>query len=88
MSDQSDLKDGDLKEKIKIILNDDIKIKRWNEDLFLKLIILLPTIIFILGLFLINRPQNITQIIFLLLYPLTLISIGVIILFFMRSNLK
>ena len=36
MSDHSDLKDDDLNEKFKILLDDDIEIKKWNEGLLIK----------------------------------------------------
>ena len=36
MSDQSDLNDEDLKEKFKILLDEDNEIKKWNEGLLIK----------------------------------------------------
>ena len=88
MSEKSDFNDEVLKEKFKILLDEDNEIKKWNEGLFVKLLILLPTIIFIIGLFIVNRPENLTDLLFVFLYPLALISIGLIILFVMTSNLK
>ena len=88
MSDQSDLNDEDLKEKFKILLDEDNEIKKWNEGLLIKSLILLPVIIFIIGLFIVNKPENLTDLLFLFLYPLVLISIGLIVLFLMRNNLK
>ena len=88
MSGNSDYNDEILKEKFKILLDDDNEIKKWNEGLLIKSLILLPIIIFIIGLFIINKPENLTDVLLVFLYPLTLISIGVIILFIMRSNLK
>ena len=88
MSDQSDLNDEDLKEKFKILLDEDNEIKKWNEGLLIKSLILLPVIIFIIGLFIVNKPENLTDLLFLFLYPLVLISIGLIVLFVMRNNLK
>ena len=88
MSVQSDLNDEVLKEKFKILLEEEHEIRKWNEGLLIKSLILLPTIIFIIGLFIVNRPENLTDLLFILLYPLLLISIGLIILFRMRSNLK
>ena len=88
MSGNSDYNDKILKEKFKILLDDDNEIKKWNEGLLIKSLILLPIIIFIIGLFIVNKPGNLTDVLLVLLYPLTLISIGVIILFIMRSNLK
>ena len=88
MSDQSDLNDEDLKEKFKILLDEDNEIKKWNEGLLIKSLILLPVIIFIIGLFIVNKPENLIDVLFLFLYPLFLISIGLIVLFVMRNNLK
>tara|TARA_Y100001968_G_scaffold109025_1_gene98604 strand:- start:181 stop:447 length:267 start_codon:yes stop_codon:yes gene_type:complete len=88
MNDKSDFNDEALKDKFEILLDEDIEIKKWNEGLLIKSLILFPIIIFIIGLFIVNRPGNLIDILFVLLYPLALISIGLIILFFMRSNLK
>ena len=88
MSNQSDSNEELLKEKFKILLDEDNVIKKWNEGLLVKSLILLPIIIFIIGLFIINRPENLTDLLVVLLYPLVLISVGLIILFIMRSNLK
>ena len=88
MIDQSDLNDEVLKEKIKILSDENNEIKKWNEGLFIKLLILLPTIIFIIGLFFVNKPESLTDILFILIYPLGLVSIGLIILFAMTSKLN
>ena len=88
MSDQSDFDNEFLNEKLKTLLDEENEIKKWNEGLLIKSLILLPIIIFIFGLFIVNRPENIADVLFVLLYPLALISIGLIILFVMRSNLK
>ena len=88
MIDQSDFNDKVLKEKFKILLDEENEIRKWNEGLLIKSLILLPTIIFIMGLFIVNRPENLTDVLLIFLYPLVLISIGLIILFFMTSNLK
>ena len=88
MSDQSDFNYKVLKEKLQALLDEDIETKRWNEGLLIKSLILLPIIIFIVGLFIVNRPENLTDILFVFLYPLALILIGLILLFFMRSQLK
>ena len=86
--DQPDFNDEFLNEKFKILLNEDNEIKKWNEGLLIKSLILLPTIIFIVGLFFVNRPEKTSDILIVLLYPLALILIGLMILFIMRSNLK
>ena len=88
MSDQSDFNDKVLKEKLQTLLDEDIETKRWNEGLLIKSLILLPIIIFIIGLVVFNRPENLTDLLFVLLYPISLILIGLIILFVMRSKLK
>ena len=88
MSDQSDFNDEVLKDKLETLLDEDNEIKKWNEGLLIKSLILLPSIVFIVGLFILNRPENLTDILFLLLYPAALIFIGLILLFIMRSKLK
>ena len=88
MSDQSDFNDKVLKEKLQTLLDEDIETKRWNEGLLIKSLILLPIIIFIVGLFIVNRPEKLIDILFVFLYPVVLILIGLILLFFMRSKLK
>ena len=88
MGDQFDFNDDFLKDKLENLLDEDNQIKRWNEDLLIKSLILLPMMIFIVGLFIVNRPEKLTDILFILLYPLALILIGLILLFVMRSKLK
>ena len=88
MSDQYDFNDEVLKDKLETLLDEDNEIKKWNEGLLIKSLILLPIIIFIVGLFIVNRPEKLTDILFILLYPLALILIGLILLFVMRSKLK
>ena len=88
MSDQSEFNDELLKEKLEILLDEDNEIKKWNEGLLIKSLILLPVIIFIVGLFIVNRPETLKDILFVFLYPLALILIGLILLFVMRSKLK
>ena len=88
MSDQFDFNDEALKDKLETLLDEDNVIKKWNEGLLVKSLILLPIIIFIVGLFILNRPEKLTDILFVFLYPLALILIGLILLFIMRSKLK
>ena len=88
MSDQSNFSDELFKDKLEALLEEDNVIKKWNEAILIKSLILLPIIIFIVGLFILNRPENLTDILFVFLYPLALILIGLIFLFFMRSKLK
>ncbi len=88
MNNQSNFDDEALEEKFKILFDEDNQIKRWNEGILIKSLILLPIIIFIIGLFIVNRPENLREVLFIFTYPFILISIGLIILFFMGSNLK
>ena len=88
MSDQSDFNDDILKDKLEILLDEDNEIKKWNEGLLIKSLILFPIIIFIVGLFILNRPENLTDLLFVFLYPIALIFIGLLLLFLMRSKLK
>jgi len=88
MSDQSDFNDKVLKEKLQTLLDEDYETKRFNYGLLIKSLILLPIIIFVVGLFIVNRPEKLTDILFILFYPLALILIGLILLFVMRSKLK
>ena len=88
MSDQSDFNDKVLKEKLQTLLDEDIETKRWNEGLLIKSLILFPIIIFIVGLFIVNRPESLRDLLFVLIYPIALILIGLILLFVMRSKLK
>ena len=88
MSYNFDSNDEALKDKLEYLLDEDIQIKKWYEGLLIKFLILLPTIIFIVGLFIVNRPSNMTDVLYVLFYPLALILLGLIILFVMRINLK
>ena len=88
MSDESDFNDKVLKEKLETLLDEDNEIINWHEGLLIKSLILSPIIIFIVGLFIVNRPENIADVLFIFLYPLALILIGLILLFVMRSKLK
>ena len=88
MSDQSEFNDELLKDKLETLLDEDIEIRKWNEGLLIKSLILLPIIIFIIGLVIFNSPENLIDLLFVLLYPIALILIGLIILFVMRSKLK
>ena len=88
MSNQVDFDNEALKEKFKILLKEDNENKKWNEGLLIKSLILLPIITFVIGLIIVNRPDNLTDVVFVLLYPFSLISIGLIILFGMISKFK
>ena len=88
MSDQSEFNDELLKDKLEILLDEDNEIKKWNEGLLIKSLMVLPIIIFIVGLLIVNRPETLQDILFVFLYPLALILIGLILLFVMRSKLK
>ena len=88
MRDQSDFNDEVLKDKLETLLDEENEIKKWNEGLLIKSLILLPIIIFIVGSFIVNKPEKLTDILFIFLYPVALILIGLILLFAMRSKSK
>jgi hypothetical protein len=88
MGDQSDFNNKVLGEKLETLLDVDNETKRWNEGLLIKSLILLPIVIFLIGLVIFNRPENLTDLLFLFLYPIALILIGLTILFVMRSKLN
>tara|TARA_B100000614_G_C14532047_1_gene486905 strand:- start:1375 stop:1641 length:267 start_codon:yes stop_codon:yes gene_type:complete len=88
MNDKSVFNDKGLKDKLETLLDDENEIKKWNEGLFIKSLILLPIIIFIIGLFIVNRPENFIDLLFILFYPMALILLGLLILFAMSSKLK
>ena len=88
MSDQSDSNGELLKDKLEILLDEDNTTKKWNEGMLIKSLILLPIIIFTVGLFIVNSPENLTDILFVFLYPVALIFVGLILLFTMRNKLK
>ena len=88
MKDKSVFNDKGLKDKLETLLDDENEIKKWNEGLFIKSLILLPIIIFIIGLFIVNRPENFIDLLFILVYPIALILLGLLILFAMSSKLK
>ena len=88
MSDNSDFNDKVLKDKLETLFDEDNVIKKWNEGLLIKSLILLPIIIFIVGLFIVNRPEKLLDMLFVFLYPVALTLIGLILLFAMRSKIK
>ena len=88
MSDQSDSNDDFLNEKFKILLDEDNEIKKWNEGILIKSLILLPIIIFIVGSFFFNKPENLIDVLLVIFYPLALILVGLLIMFVMRSKLN
>tara|TARA_Y100001968_G_scaffold106242_1_gene96093 strand:+ start:762 stop:1028 length:267 start_codon:yes stop_codon:yes gene_type:complete len=88
MSDNSSFNDEVLKDKLETLLDEDHEIKKWNEGLLIKSLILLPIIIFIIGLFIFNRPENLADVLFVFIYPLILILIGLLLLFILRNKLN
>tara|TARA_B100000214_G_scaffold342433_1_gene290236 strand:- start:1477 stop:1743 length:267 start_codon:yes stop_codon:yes gene_type:complete len=88
MIDQSDLNDEYFKDKLETLLDEDNDIKKWNEGILIKSLILLPVLIFIVGLFIVNRPENLADILFIFIYPVALVFIGLILLFVMRSKFE
>jgi len=88
MSDNFSFNDEVLKDKLETLLDEDHEIKKWNEGLLIKSLILLPIIIFIIGLFIFNRPENLADVLFVFIYPLVLILIGLLLLFILRNKLN
>ena len=88
MSDQSDFNNEVLKDKLETLLDEDNEIKKWNEGILIKSLILLPIIIFIVGSFFFNKPENLIDVLLVILYPLALILVGLLIMFVMRSKLN
>ena len=88
MNNKSNFNDQALKDKLKTLLDDENEKKKWNEGLFIKSLILSPIIIFIIGLFIVNRPGNLIELLFILLYPIALVLLGLSILFVMSSKIK
>lgn len=88
MLNKVEFNDKNLKEKIQTILYDDFEVKKWNDGIWIKLLLIIPIIIFIIGLFIMNRPEKLSEIIFVLFYPLALILLGLIILLFMTRKFK
>ena len=88
MSEKSDFNDELLKNKLETLLDEDNEIKKWNEGILIKSLILLPIIIFIVGSFFFNKPENLIDVLLVIFYPLALILVGLLIMFVMRSKLN
>ena len=88
MSEKSDFNDELLKDKLETLLDEDNEIKKWNEGILIKSLILLPIIIFIVGSFFFNKPENLIDVLLVIFYPLALILVGLLIMFVMRSKLN
>ena len=88
MSYKPDFNDKLLKDKLETLLDEDNEIKKWNEGLLIKSLILLPVIIFIVGSFIFNKPENLIDVLLVIFYPLALILVGLLIMFVMRSKLN
>ena len=86
MQDHNHSEDMIIEEKISNILANDNQFKAWNEGLGIKLLVVFPIIVFLIGLFIINRPESLYEIFLTLLYPFFLIAIGVLLLFLMRRD--
>tara|TARA_Y100001978_G_C23541293_1_gene359856 strand:- start:214 stop:480 length:267 start_codon:yes stop_codon:yes gene_type:complete len=88
MNNKPNFNEQALKDKLETLLDDENEKKKWNEGLFIKSLILSPIIIFIIGLFIVNRPGNLIELLFIFLYPIALVLIGLSILFVMSSKIK
>ena len=78
--------DKSIEEKIEIINDEKLihqNFESWNSGLFVKFLILLPLIVFILGLYFLSPPGNIVELLFIFLYSIILILAGIIIFFLM-----
>ena len=87
MQDNNDSDNLIIEKKISNILANDNQFKAWNKGLGIKLLIILPLIVFVIGFFILNRPESLYDIFFNLIYPFFLIAIGVLLLFLMRRDL-
>ena len=87
MQEKNESDDLIVDEKITNILTKDNEFKAWNDSLGIKLLIIFPIIVFVVGLVILNRPDSLYQIFLTLLYPFVLILIGVLFLFFMGRYL-
>ena len=87
MQEKNEPDDVIIEEKIGNTLANDNQFKAWNEGLGIKFLIILPIIVFVIGLFILNRPESLYEIFFTLLYPFFLIAIGTLLLFLMRKDL-
>ncbi len=83
MQDKKESDDLIVDERISNILSNDNEFKAWNEGLGIKLLIIFPIIVFVVGLVILNRPESLYQIFLTLLYPFVFILIGVLLLFLM-----
>ena len=87
MQDRKESDDLIVDERISNILSNDNEFKAWNEGLGIKLLIIFPLIVFVVGLVILNRPESLYQIFLTLLYPFVFILIGVLLLFLMGRYL-
>ena len=87
MQENNHSEDMIIEENTSNILDNDNQFKAWNEGLGIKLLIIFPIILFVVGLFILNRPESLYEIFFTLLYPFFLIAIGLLLLFIMRRDL-
>ena len=87
MQDKKESDNAVIEEKINNLLVNDNQFKAWNDGLGIKLLIIFPIILFVVGLFILNRPESLYEIFFTLLYPFFLIAIGLLLLFIMRRDL-
>jgi len=79
--------DKTLEEKISTIRNEENnkEVKRWNEGLIIKGLIIMPSLLFLLNFFIFNTPKNLQELLVFLTYPILLISLGVILFFAMAK---
>ncbi len=66
--------------------DDNIPLKKWNEELFSKFILLFPTLIFLLTFLSINNDKSISDLMSFLLVSILLVLVGVILNFLLTKK--
>ena len=69
-----------LEKKIKKIQDDEENVifKKWNQNLFSKIILLFPSLVFLISFLMINNEKSIVDLINFILLAVFLVSLGVI----------
>ena len=69
-----------LEKKIKKIQDDEENVifKKWNQNLFSKIILLFPSLVFLISFLMINNDKSIVDLINFILIAVFLVSLGVI----------
>ena len=77
--------DKSFEDKYLTILNEDEEelFKAWNQGIGIKLLIIMPSLLFLVGFFIVNTPQNPFELLSILLFPFMFILLGVFLFFIM-----